>query len=62
LNRIIRKATKKRKLFPTGDSTKKAVSLAIENAAKKWTMLIRNWKTALNQFIIKFKDHLKDFI
>jgi len=35
---------------------------AIEAASKKWTMPIRNWKTAFNRFIIEFKDRLKDFI
>ena len=62
LNSVIRKAIKKRKLFPTDDSAKKVVYLAIENAAKKWTMPIRNWKTALNRFMIEFKDRLNDFI
>ena len=62
LNSVIRKAIKKRKLFPTDDSAKKVIYLAIENAAKKWTMPIRNWKTALNRFMIEFEDRLKDFI
>lgn len=53
LNSVIRKAIKKRKLFPTDDSAKKVVYLAIENAAKKWTMPIRNRKTALNRFMIE---------
>ena len=62
LNSVIRKAIKKRKLFPTDGSAKKVIYLAIENAAKKWTMPIRNWKTALNRFMIEFEDRLKDFI
>jgi transposase-like protein len=62
LNSVIRKAIKKRKLFPTDDAAKKVIYLAIENAAKKWTMPIRNWKTALNRFMIEFEDRLKDFI
>ena len=62
LNSVIRKAIKKRKLFPTDDSAKKVVYLAIESAAKKWTMPIRNWKTVLNRFMIEFEDRLKDFI
>ena len=44
LNSVIRKAIKKRKLFPTDDSAKKVVYLAIQAASKKWTMPIRNWK------------------
>ena len=44
LNIVIRKAVKKRKLFPSGDSARKVVYLAIMDASKKWTMPIRNWK------------------
>lgn len=62
LNSVIRKAIKKRKLFPTDDSAKKVVYLAIRDASKKWTMPIRNWKAALNRFIIQFEDRLTDFI
>ncbi|WP_281561752.1 IS256 family transposase [Thalassomonas sp. RHCl1] len=62
LNSVIRKAINKRKLFPTDDSAKKVVYLAIREASKKWTMPIRNWKTALNRFMIEFEDRLKDFI
>ena len=62
LNSVIRKAVKKRKLFPSDDSAKKVVYLAIQQASKKWTMPIRNWKAALNRFIIEFEDRLTDYI
>jgi transposase-like protein len=62
LNSVIRKAIKKRKLFPHDDSAKKVIYLAIDQASKKWTMPIRNWKTALNRFMIEFEDRLKDVI
>jgi transposase-like protein len=62
LNSVIRKAIKKRKLFPHDESAKKVIYLAIEQASKKWTMPIRNWKTALNRFMIEFEDRLKDVI
>ena len=62
LNSVIRKAIKKRKLFPTDDSAKKVIYLAIMDASKKWTMPIRNWKTALNRFMIEFEDRLKDYV
>lgn len=62
LNSVIRKATKKRKLFPTDDSAKKVIYLATQQAAKKWTMPIRNWKPALNRFIIEFEDRITDYI
>jgi putative transposase len=62
LNSVIRKAIKKRKLFPTDDSAKKVIYLAIQAAAKKWTMPIRNWKLALNRFMIEFEDRLAEYI
>jgi len=58
LNSVIRKATKRRKLFPSDESAMKVVYLAIQNAAKKWTMPIRNWKAALNRFMIEFDGRI----
>lgn len=62
LNSVIRKVIKKRKLFPHDDSALKVVYLAIHEASKKWTMPIRNWKTALNRFMIEFEDRLIDYV
>lgn len=62
LNSVIRKATKKRKLFPTDDSARKVVYLAVQQASKTWTMPIRNWKTALNRFMIEFDERLTPYI
>lgn len=39
----------------------KVVYLAIQSASKKWTMPIRNWKPALNRFMIDFGDRLSDY-
>ncbi len=58
LNSVLRKATKQRKLFPTDESALKVAFLAIQQASKKWTMPIQNWKLALNRFIIEFGDRL----
>ena len=58
LNSVIRHAIKKRKVFPTDDSVKKVIYLAIQQASKKWTMPIRNRKRAMNRFIIKFGDRI----
>lgn len=60
LNSVIRKATRQRKVFPTDESAMKVVYLAIQSAAKKWTMPIRNWKPCLNRFMIDFGDRLAD--
>lgn len=62
LNSVIRKSVKKRKLFPSDDSAKKVVYLAIMEASKNWSMPIRNWKPALNRFMIDFEDRLKDYV
>jgi putative transposase len=62
LNSVIRKAIKKRKLFPTDDSAKKVIYLAIRDASKRWTMPIHNWKPALNRFMIEFEDRLVDYV
>ncbi|NLY63411.1 MAG: IS256 family transposase [Alcaligenaceae bacterium] len=62
LNSVIRKAINKRKLFPTDDSARKVVYLAIMDASKKWTMPIRNWKLALNRFIIEFEERISDSV
>jgi len=62
LNSVIRKAVKNRKVFPNDDSAKKVIYLAITQASKKWTMPIRNWKSALNRFMIEFEDRISDYI
>ena len=58
LNSVIRKATRNRKVFPNDESAKKVVYLAIEQASKKWTMPIRNWKPVLNRFSIEFGERV----
>ena len=58
LNSVIRKSVKTRKVFPSDNAAMKVVYLAIESAAKKWTMPIRNWKPALNRFMIEFEEQL----
>ncbi len=56
LNRTLRKAVKVRGHFPTEDSLMKVLYLAIKGVSKKWTMPIRNWTQALNQFSIRFGE------
>lgn len=62
VNSVIRKAVKKRKVFPNDDSAKKVIYLAIQEASKKWTMPIRDWKSALNRFMIEFEDRLQNYL
>ena len=60
LNRTLRKSVKNRGHFPTEDAVMKVLYLAIKGVSKKWTMPIRDWKSALNQFSIRFAERFPD--
>jgi putative transposase len=59
LNNVIRRAIKKRKVFPSDDSARKMVYLTIMEASKKWTMPVQNWRQAMSRFIIEFGNSLE---
>lgn len=58
IQRGFRKITKNRGAFPNDDAVIKLLYLALQNMEKKWTMPIRQWTMALNQFAILFGDRL----
>ena len=58
VNMSLRKVTKNRGSFPNDESMLKLLYLALKNISKKWTMPIRNWKSAMNQFTIIFEDRM----
>ena len=58
INASIRKVTKKRGAFPTADSVRKVLFLAIRKAAERWSRPIRDWASALNHFMIVFGDRV----
>ena len=62
LNSVMRKAIKKRNLLPHDDAAKKVVYRATREASKKWTMPIRNWRSALNHFMIVFDERWSDHV
>jgi transposase-like protein len=62
LNSVVRKSVKTRKVFPSDDAALKVIYLATEAASKKWTMPIRDWKPALNRFMIEFEEQLAPHI
>lgn len=62
LNSVIRQVIKKRKVFPTDDSVRKVIYLAIQSASKKWSMPIQNWRLAMSRFIIEFGDRLSEHL
>lgn len=55
LNMTLRKVLRNHRSFPTDESAMKVIFLAINNLSKKWTMPIRDWKSALNRFAIEFE-------
>jgi transposase-like protein len=54
VNYSIRKITRNRQSFPTTDSAVKLVFMALQNISKRWTMPLRDWGAALNQFAITY--------
>jgi putative transposase len=54
----LRRVTKTRASFPTEDSAIKLLWLGLHNASRRWTMPIRNWGAAMNQFAIMFPNRL----
>jgi transposase-like protein len=62
LNYQLRKVTKNRSIFTTDDAIMKILYLAIRNASQKWTMPIRDWGQALNQFAIEFGKERVPFL
>jgi putative transposase len=52
LNYSRRKVLKGRGAFPNDEAIVKVWYLALHHVAKKWTQPIRDWKAALNQFVI----------
>jgi putative transposase len=60
LNRSLRKVSKNRGSFPNDESALKLLYLALRNIFKKWTIPIRLWIQALNQFVILFPGRMID--
>jgi putative transposase len=58
LNYSLRKIIKNRSLFPNDEAVFKLLYLALKNIEKKWTMPIRDWKRALQQFAIVFEGRM----
>jgi putative transposase len=58
LNYSLRKRLKTRGTFPNDESILKVLYLALQNVAKRWTRPIRDWKAALNQFVILFGERV----
>ena len=57
-NASIRKVTKKREAFPTPDSVRRVVYLAIRRASERWSRPLKDWSRALNHFAIVFEGRV----
>jgi transposase-like protein len=57
-NFSLRKRLKTRGAFPNDESIVTLVYLALPHVAKRWTRPIRDWKAALNQFVILFGERM----
>jgi len=62
LNMSLRKVIKHKRVFPNDDAALKQLYLALKNISKKWTMPIKNWKDAMNCFMIIFEERLSGIL
>ena len=58
LNMTLRKLTKNRSLFPNDEAVFKLMYLGLRNISQRWTMPIKNWSGAMNQFAILFEGRV----
>ena len=58
LNYSLRKVIRNKSSFPDDDSIYKVMYLAVKNACERWTMPIKNWIIAKNQFAILFEGRV----
>jgi len=58
INAQLRKVTKHRGAFPTPDSVRKVLYLAIMKASERWTRPMSDWTSALNHLSIVFEGRI----
>jgi putative transposase len=58
LNNSLKKTIKNRASFPNDEAAMKLLYLSLKNIMKKWTMPVRNWGKALNQFAVLYVDRM----
>lgn len=58
VNMTLRKVSRNHRIFPNDDAVLKVMYLAIQNISKKWTMPLRDWRSALSHFAIEFEGRL----
>jgi putative transposase len=58
LHMSLRKVIKNRSSFPNEEAALKLLYLALRNASAKW-QIVQNWKSALNQFEVRWGDRIR---
>ena len=56
VNFTIQKTIKHRQSFPNDGAAMKLIFMGLKNIARKWTMPIRDWGAALNQFAVIYGE------
>ena len=54
----VRRVTRQRGAFPTPESVKKVLFLAIDKISERWSRPIKDWVAALNHFTIVFEERI----
>ena len=62
VHRQIKKVAKNKSSFPNEQALIKLVYLAVDGAAKKWTMRHRDWSMIYSQLMIFFEDRLAKYV
>lgn len=58
INAQLRKVTKKRGAFPTPDSVRKVMYLAMTRASTRWSRPVKDWAAALNHLAVVFEGRV----
>lgn len=58
VNMTLRKASRNHRIFPTDGAVFKVMYLAAQNVSKKWTMPLKDWRSAMSQFAIEFEGRI----
>lgn len=61
-NRLLRKVTKSKSVFPSDDSLHKSLYLATMDIAEKWTQKIRSWNQILAHLSIYFEERISSLM
>ena len=58
INSQLRKVVKKKGAFPTQDSVRKVMYLAMTRASARWSKPVKDWTAALNHLAVVFEGRV----